>query len=337
METALVKEYRGGFEECVHYGHICGVNEKGQIVYSAGNPEAETFLRSSGKPFQAIPVVRHGADQAFGFTDAEGAITIGSHRAEPFHVEILESIIRKTGIGEQHLICHPTYPLSVYATEDLLRQNASKRAIYHNCSGKHLGILALCKKMGYPLEGYGELDHPAQQEILETLAYLAELPKEAIHLGTDGCGFPVFSMPLHALAVAYLKLACPDLIDNEEIRTAVQTIVRRMNAHYEMVAGTDRICSSLLMDPNIVAKGGAKGVYCFGLKKERLAFALKVIDGSEDEWPIIVASILEQIGYDNPETIARMYKLAPLDIKNDNQKVIGRNEPVFTLQQSIQP
>lgn len=331
MEEVLVREYRGGIEECVHVGHICGVNDKGEIQYAVGDPRAVSFLRSAGKPFQAIPVVRHGADAVFGLNDAEGAVMIGSHRAEPFHVEALESIMRKTGISEEQLICHPTYPLSVYATENLLRANRPKRAIYHNCSGKHLGILALCKAMGYPMESYGEPDHPAQREILETLAYLAGIPVEEVGLGTDGCGFPVFALPLNALATAFLKLACPDLIDNADIRAAVVTIVRRMNAHSEMVAGTDRICSSLLLDPNIVAKGGAKGVYCFGLKKERLAFAYKVLDGSEDEWPLIAASILEQIGYGDQATIDRMHELAPADIRNDNKRVIGRNQAEFTL------
>lgn len=331
MEEVLVREYRAGVEECVHTGHICGVDGTGGVKYSVGDVQAMTFLRSSGKPFQAIPVIKHRADEAFGFTDAEGAILMGSHRAEPFHVQALESIMGKTGIQEEQLICHPTYPLSVYATEQLQHEHKPKRQIYHNCSGKHLGILALCKAMGYPLEGYGHPDHPAQQEILETLAYMADLKKEEIALGTDGCGFPVFAMPLRSLAVAFLKLACPDLIGDAAIRQAVEKIVRRMNAHYEMVAGTDRICSSLLMDDNIVAKGGAKGVYCFGLKKERLAFALKVLDGSEDEWPIITASILEQIGYTNQDTIDRMYELAPLDIMNDNKLVVGQNKPVFHL------
>jgi len=189
----------------------------------------------------------------------------------------------------------------------------------------------LCQMMGYPLETYFEPQHPAQLEILETLSYLSECPVDQIQLGTDGCGFPVFAIPLRNLATAFLKLACPELIADLAIRTAVQKMVGLMNEHYEMVAGSDRICSSLLMDSNIVAKGGAKGVYCFGLKKEKLAFALKVLDGSEDEWPLIVASILEQINYDNTDTIRRMYELAPIEIKNDNKKIIGRNTTVFTL------
>lgn len=68
-----------------------------------------------------------------------------------------------------------------------------------------------------------------------------------------------------------------------------------MNKHPKMVASEKFICTSLLEDSNIVAQGGAQGVYCFGLKKERLGFALKVANGSEDVWPNIIASILEQI------------------------------------------
>jgi L-asparaginase II len=327
----LVKEYRGEIEECVHLGHICGVNEWSEVQYAVGDPDAISFMRSAGKPFQAIPVVRHGADARFGLTDAEGAVLIGSHRAESVHVQALESIMDKLNVSEDILICHPTYPLSISAAHDLIRERKPARTIYHNCSGKHLGIVALCQIMGYSQEDYGHPEHPVQQEILETLAYLANYPKEQIGIGIDGCGLPVFALPLRAMATAYLKLACPELIADHEIRTAVQTIVRRMNKHPEMIAGTGRICSALLMDSNIIAKGGAKGIYCFGLKKERLGFAFKVLDGSEDEWPLIAAAILEQIGYDRQETINRMYELAPLVVRNDNNRIVGRNQAVFTL------
>jgi L-asparaginase II len=104
-----------------------------------------------------------------------------------------------------------------------------------------------------------------------------------------------------------------------------------MNDHYEMVSAPWFICSTLLRDPNIVAKGGAKGIYCFGLRKERIAFALKVLDGSEEAWPIIIASILEQIGYDNQATIDRMYALTPKELRNDSNVAVGENKAVFKL------
>jgi L-asparaginase II len=206
-----------------------------------------------------------------------------------------------------------------------------RRKLYHNCSGKHLGILALCKSKGYPLQGYSEPGHPAQLEIAEAVAYLSGCPSDRIHTGVDGCGLPVVAMPLRYMAVMYMKLACPDRIESGPVRKAVTRISGLMNDYSEMISAPWFICSNLLRDPNIVAKGGAKGVYCFGLRKERIAFALKVLDGSEEKWPLIIATILEQIGYDNRETIERMYTLTSPEVKNDSQAVVGWNKTVFQL------
>ena len=104
-----------------------------------------------------------------------------------------------------------------------------------------------------------------------------------------------------------------------------------MNAHPEMIAGTKSVCSALLQDDNIVAKGGAMGVYCFGLKKERLGFVLKIEDGSTDEWTLIIGSILEQIGYKNKTTLERLKTLFPNEIKNDNGYIVGSKKAGFVL------
>ena len=61
----LVLEYRGGHLENVHYGHVCGVNEKSQIAYRTGNPEWVTFMRSAAKPIQAIPFFLENFDDKF--------------------------------------------------------------------------------------------------------------------------------------------------------------------------------------------------------------------------------------------------------------------------------
>src|SRR5690606_22563536 len=115
-------------------------------------------------------------------------------------------------------------------------------------------------------------------------------------------------------------------------RKGVEHMAQLMNANPEMVSGSDLICPALNCDDNIIAKGGAKGIYCFGLKKEKQAFALKVMDGSEDKWPIIVASILEQIGYDRQDTIDRMYALCPKQFMNGNGTIVGANKPAFQLE-----
>ncbi|WP_346899690.1 asparaginase [Clostridium sp. UBA7503] len=331
MDEILVEEYRGELLECVHRGYVCCVNEDGRVIYSIGDPEFVTYMRSSAKPIQAIPLIKRGIDIKYNLSDKEITVMTGSHRAESFHVTALESIMDKVQITEEELICLPTYPLSMNAKEEILKNGGEKRRIYHNCSGKHMGILTLCTDMNCDKREYWNINSPAQQEILSYISMISEYPREYIKIGTDGCGVPVFAMPMKNLAMAYMKMACPYTIGDELTRDAVIKITKLMNENYEMVSGTDLICSLLLMDNNIVAKGGAKGVYCFGLRDERLGFSIKIIDGSEEEWPLIVASILEQINYKNKDTIDRLKRVFPRVIVNDNNKEVGESIVRFKL------
>ncbi len=331
MGDILVEEYRGDILECVHRGHICCVNEYGQVIYSIGDPNFVTYMRSSAKTIQVIPLIKRGLEKKYNLSNKEVTVMTGSHRAEPFHVNALESIMKKVKVEEEELICLPTYPLAMSAKEEILRQGGEKRRIYHNCSGKHMGILTLCIDMECDKKDYWNINSPAQQEILSHISMISGYPREDIKIGTDGCGVPVFGMPMKNLAKAYMTMACPDTIEDELTRNAVIKITKLMNENYEMVSGTNLICSLLLMDDNNVAKGGAKGVYCFGLKEERLGFSIKIIDGSEDEWPLIVASILEQIDYKNKDTIDRIRNIFPSAMVNDNNKIVGESIVKFKL------
>ncbi|MDU4892533.1 MAG: asparaginase [Clostridium sp.] len=331
MDEILVEEYRGDLLECVHRGYICITGDGGQVVHSVGDSDFITYMRSSAKPIQVLPLLEAGLEEKYGFTDKEITVMAASHRAQPWHVKAIEGIMEKTGIKEEELICLPTYPLAADAKEKVIVEGGGPRRIYHNCSGKHMGILTLCTAMGCDKGNYFDINSPAQQEILEHIAYISEYPKEKIIIGVDGCGVPVFGMPMKNLANAYRRLACPDTIDNEKTRNAVIKLSTLMNENYEMISGTNLICTLLNQDPNIVAKGGAKGVYCFGLKEERLGVSIKIIDGSEDEWPIIVATILEQLNYKNKETIQRLRRVYPNTVTNDNKKIVGESKVVFKL------
>jgi L-asparaginase II len=126
-------------------------------------------------------------------------------------------------------------------------------------------------------------------------------------------------------------LACPDIIQDLPLQNALKKMTAIMNNQYNMIASEHFICSILLKDKNIIAKGGAQGVYCFGLKNERLGFALKVLNGSEDVWPNIVASILEQMNYNNKETITRLRALRPSIMRNDAGVEVGCINERFSI------
>ncbi|WP_110931375.1 asparaginase [Paenibacillus bouchesdurhonensis] len=330
-DTLLIEEYRGGILECSHRGYICVVDEEGRIFKRAGDPNAQVFTRSAAKPIQAIPAIRAGIKEAYQLTEAEIAVMTASHRAENVHVDVLESLLSKIGVEEEGLVCAPSLPLDRRSREVLLRSGGDPRRLYHNCSGKHLGVLAYCKMKGFDLKNYHEPTHPVQQEIVEALASLADIAAEDIGRGTDGCGFPVFALPLSALATAYLKLACPDLIKDAPTAEAVCKITRAMNARPELVGGSGRIDSVLMEDDNIIAKGGFKGVYCFSLKRERLGIAFKVSDGSEEEWGRIVFEILQQLDYANEELLLKLQEQFPARILNDEGTRVGYTETVFEL------
>ena len=61
-----------------------------------------------------------------------------SHRSEPEHIQVLEHLAQKIGLGEECLICAPSYPLNEESRNNWLRAQGEKRRILHNCSGKHL-------------------------------------------------------------------------------------------------------------------------------------------------------------------------------------------------------
>ncbi|CAM4423923.1 L-asparaginase II [Paenibacillus endophyticus] len=327
--TTLVEEYRGGILENVHYGAVTVVDEKGSILYKAGNPEHVTYLRSAAKPFQALPVMKRRIDEVYGLTGQEASLFTASHRGEAFHIAVLESMFQKMELNEEGLHCCAAYPLNEEAKAERHRANEPKRKIFHNCSGKHAGLIGLSRHMGWDEKTYYDPNHPAQQEILEMMAYMAEVPKESIPQGIDGCGLPIFALPLHKIAYSYLKLACPDLIGDADVRNAAAVIARLMNENPYMIADTKFVCSELLKDNNLSAKGGAKGVYGIGLRKERIGISLKVSDGSEQVWPCIIASILERIGYGNQATIDRLYALVPNEIVNDGGTPVGERRAVF--------
>ncbi|MEN6315930.1 MAG: asparaginase [Clostridiaceae bacterium] len=327
----LTKEFRGGLLENIHPGRICIVGEDKTITHHVGEINTLTYYRSSSKPLQVLPVIENHIDEKYNLNENEVAIMAGSHAGEAIHLETILSILDKTGYSENDLIMQPTYPAVAALHDEMIRKNLPPRKALHNCSGKHIGAMLLSEYLTGDHKNYWQPDSAAQKRIRETIAYLSEYPIDQIQIGIDGCGVPVFAVPLKNIALSYLKLACPDQIDHSDTRNAVIRITDLMHKNPVMVRGTGYLCSIMNEDPNIVSKGGAKGVYAFGLVKERLGVAIKIKDGTEEPWPVVIAEILRQLNYDNLDTIHKLEALCPSEILNDNGVVVGKIETCFKL------
>src|ERR671913_432374 len=130
----LVEVRRGGITESRHRGHIVGVLPDGEIVALAGSPETVTYLRSSAKPHQAIPLIASGAADRFGFTEKEIALACASHSGEPIHTELAASMLQKIGLGAEALMCGIHEPYSAEVAQRLRESGENPNVLQNNCS-----------------------------------------------------------------------------------------------------------------------------------------------------------------------------------------------------------
>src|SRR5213594_4374552 len=120
--ASLVEVWRGPIVESRHRGHLITIDGCGKVVASLGWPETITYIRSSGKPFQAIPLIASGGADRFGFTEQEIAIACGSHSGEPQHVSVVRSMLEKIGLDERALKCGTHEPFSAEVARELSRK-----------------------------------------------------------------------------------------------------------------------------------------------------------------------------------------------------------------------
>ncbi len=327
---------RGEMVESVHEGDIAVVHRSGRLMWYLGDPHLVTFARSAAKPWQVVPLIESGAADAAAMSDEELALACASHSGEPMHVEKVLALLQRVGLGVEALRCgvHPPYSSAAY--ESLLQCGEPLTAAHNNCSGKHAAMLVLAAHLKADLERYSMSGHPVQTLILRAVSELTEVAPPDIALGTDGCGVPVFALPLARMALAYAKLADPSG-EPEPRQSALQRISRAMTTHPEMVGGTDRFCTVLMQAGagRIIGKLGAEGVYCVGLPELGLGLALKVADGHpRASYPAVVEA-LRQIGVLSETDLATLSAFHHPVLKNHQGTIVGDLRPVFQLHRAI--
>ena len=341
MPAALVEVWRGPIVESLHRGHLIAVAGSGEVIASLGAPKTITYLRSSGKPFQGIPLITSGAADRFGFTTQEVAIACGSHSGEPLHVETVASMLRKIGLGESALKCGVHVPFSAEVAHELVRNQEQPNVLQNNCSGKHAGMLALAIQLDAPAETYVEWTNPVQQEIGKMVSAFSDTPLEKIVIGTDGCGVPVFGISVKAMAMMYARLVSPPAEFNSGVRKACRRIVNAMIENPEMIGGTkDRLDTELIRagKGRLISKIGAEGVYTVGVLPcqewpSGLGLALKIEDGDDQRArPPAVIEALLQLGVLGNQDLKTLSGYAPTPITNRRGERVGEARAAFTLE-----
>ncbi|MFM0337046.1 asparaginase [Paraburkholderia fungorum] len=293
----LVVATRNAHTERIHWGSVAVVDADGALLAHAGDPHAWVFSRSTLKPFQALPFVRDGGPDHFGFTDAELALTCASHGGEDMHVDAVTNMLTKIGMAESDLRCGIHMP-DHYSESNLPPRGSVFDQRHHNCSGKHTGFLGYCCMHGYARAAYLDRDHELQQEIGRDVATLSNLAASDLWYGVDGCSAPNIGMPLSRLALMWARLATGTSGSGAATDAALTRIFSAMAAHPAMVSGTGR-CDLALANASggdWVAKVGADGVHTIGIRSTGVGVAIKIADGDFAAVYATTIAVLKQLG-----------------------------------------
>jgi L-asparaginase II len=271
VDPISVAVRRGSVIEAVHRVHAVAVRGA-EVLAAAGDPSLVSFLRSSAKPFQALELAQARDD----LDDRDLAIASASHRAEPAQIEAVRALLGKAGAKEDDLECG-------------FQEGRPPGRIYHNCSGKHAGMLATCRARGWRTEGYRLPGHRMQRANQAHVAEAAGVDEEGLRTATDGCGVVTWALPLERMATMFSRL--------ESMEQGTR-IAAAMRARPELIAGAGATDTELMRTlDGFAAKGGAEGLLC-AAGPDGLGLALKAEDGAYRALRPAAASFLGGLGFE---------------------------------------
>ena len=304
----LVRVVRSNVTESIHLGHVAVCDPTGRL-----DPDRLLFSRSSMKPLQAAVSMRRIGEPL----PAElVAVMAASHNGEPVHVRTVRRLLRAGGLSERDLGC----PLDLPMAPTARREAAGPRRVFHNCSGKHAGMLFASRRSGLELEDYLRPSHPLQREIGRAVRTATDVRPL---IGVDGCGAPVHGLPVRAMATLFARLSGPERLGRYTEHAA--TAVSAMRAEPYQVAGRGRSDTRIMEAvPGVLTKVGAEGLHCAAVLGQGIGLAVRVDDGSDRAAAPALLKVLDLLGVLDASQLERLAPVA-------SPPVLGGGRPVGAL------
>lgn len=282
----LVKYVRDGLVEQEHFGYIVLADKNRVLEYTGESGNQPFYLRSCAKPLQASLLIDFGMDKFFDMSEQEIAICCASHSGEKVHTDLVDSLLKKIDLDSTYLKCGIHPPLSKTEQNRMLLENEKPNVYHNNCSGKHVMMLGLCVMNGWDLMTYDDVNHPLQKLIKQKIYDLCEV-KSDYPVTTDGCGVPIFSVPLTNMVKGFLNVFCEQ---------AYEKITKAFLNNPYIIGGEDRTDTKIIENTsNLIAKVGAGGL-CVVVNVEREeGFVVKICDADMKAREIVVADTLKNL------------------------------------------
>jgi len=316
----FIKTTRGDLTETVHRISIVAVKDN-VIIYSQGNPDLISPIRSTAKPFMITPLLNLAKEQGINLSDSQISVMASSHNGEQIHRECVRSILDMSGYTLSELHCGSHLPYYSWIQDEFFKcANLDMRQLFHNCSGKHAGMLLLCRLLKEKPDNYWHSEHPLQKIITNSVKeHLSITDQDTFHIRIDGCGTPTYAITLEKLAKAYQNFSNSNSLKN--VYNAL------LNEPY-MLAGKERIDTLIISELGFVAKSGSDGLFCVSCPKQNIGIALKVESGNDDAAEAAIVEVLDQIGL-LPDKVKRKFDdYRFLEINTSTGRLTGRYSPI---------
>jgi len=317
---------RGPYTERVHSGFITLVDKDLKTSVNIGNSKDNLILlRSCAKPFQALPLLSSGAFQKYNLNLKHLAVCCGSHSGSHEHTETVKDILTRINLDEKSLKCGIHPPLDKETRHDLIKNNLLPTELHNNCSGKHAGMLAVCKNNNWDIETYLDYNHPLQLEILDLTKKLCLFSEETS--GTlDGCGTPIYGFPLKNIGIGYLNL-----LNSTEGKFITDAFIENP----VLIGGKGRLDTEIIKasNGNLFAKVGAEGLCVVVNISKKQALVVKIIDGNMQTRSIVVTESLRQLGWLSEQDLNKegISEHSDIIIKTWNGIPVSKAEINFSL------
>tara|TARA_Y100000590_G_scaffold410605_1_gene503820 strand:+ start:142 stop:1098 length:957 start_codon:yes stop_codon:yes gene_type:complete len=286
----IVEVTRGSNIESVHLVDVALVDGTGNLIEGWGESSRPTLPRSSLKPVQATPLVTEGVADSEGLGAEQLAVACSSHSGEAAHVQVVDRWLERLGFSHNVLECGAHVPSNADAARELVLSGVEPDSRHNNCSGKHTGFVSLSKHFDLDVSGYISPEHPVMKRfITPAIEDFCRIDLSDQVPGVDGCGVPVWSIPLDHLAGGWSQLRA---------RGSGRRLLQAMIEEPFLVAGTDRACTRLMEAAagDAAVKTGAEGVFCGVDLREGFAFALKARDGQARAAEVAAEWVLDRLG-----------------------------------------
>lgn len=290
----MLEYFRDGLVEQEHYGLFVKVSFDGNIFKLGEDANYPFYLRSCAKPLQATLIVDFGIDKECHMTGEEIALCCASHAGEKCHANVAKGFLEKIGLDESYMRCGLHKPLSKTERDKLVIEGVDENIFHNNCSGKHVMMLAICKKMGWGTEDYDSTGHPLQVAIRKKIYELCEVNTD-YPVTKDGCGVPIYSLPLENMVKGYLNL----FLDEKYLKITEAFV----NNTY-LIGGEDRFDTAIMAaNKNLIVKSGAGGICIVVNLEKKEGFVIKIMDSDMKARAICTIEALKQLGWLSEEML----------------------------------